>query len=152
MNSGSTSFRSRARWSSRKSATGSLEGPNKVVEPRFDLTVRRSKLTPKHRVEAVPPEEFRISREAKTVSTAALTGHERMIPLSQLIQMGYPPAVILGDDYGTSAAISTVEQDMRNPGGLGQLMMGARDAVAGRSAHPLRRVVHPHRQGRRRRP
>ena len=108
-----------------------LEGPNKVVEPRFNLTVRRSKLTPKHRVEAVPPEEFRISREAKTVQSAALTGHERMIPLSQLIQLGYPPAVILGDDYGTSATISTVEQDMRNPGGLGQLMMGARAASEG---------------------
>ena len=79
----------------------------------------------------MPPEEFRISREAKTVQTAALIGHERMVPLSQLIQLGYPPAVILGDDYGTSAAISTVEQDMRNPGGLGQLMMGARAASEG---------------------
>jgi hypothetical protein len=108
-----------------------IEGPNKTVEPRFNLTVRRSKLTPKHRVEAVPPEEFRISREAKTVQSAALTGHERLVPLSQLIQLGYPPAVLNDEDYGNDAAISTVEQDMRNPGGLGQLMMGAREASEG---------------------
>jgi hypothetical protein len=107
-----------------------LEGPNKVVEPRFDMTVRRAKLTPKHRVEAVPPDEFRISREAKHVSTAALVGHERLVPLSQLVQMGYP-AHTLEDDYGSGAALSTAEQSMRNPGGLEQLMVGARDASQG---------------------
>jgi hypothetical protein len=107
-----------------------LEGPKQVVEPRFDITVRRAKLTPRHRVEAVPPDEFRISREAKHVATAALVGHERLVPLSQLIQMGYPPHV-LEDDYGSGSGLSTAEQDMRNPGGLGQLMVGARDASQG---------------------
>jgi len=107
-----------------------LEGQGKVVEPRFNLTVRRSKLTPKHRVAAVPPDEFRISREAKNVRTAALTGHERLVPLSELIQLGYHPSV-LEDDYGTGSAASTVERDMRNPGGLGQLFAGARDASQG---------------------
>ena len=102
----------------------------KVVEPRFDLTVRRSKLTPKHRVDAVPPDEFRISREARNVQTAQLVGQERAVPLSQLVQMGYPPAV-LEDDYGSTPGFSTVEQDMRNPGGLGQLLSGARDASQG---------------------
>ena len=105
--------------------------PNgKVIEPRFDITVRRSKLTPKHRVEAVPPDEFRISREAKHVSTAACVGHERLVPLSQLVQMGYPPD-LLADDFGSTSNPSTVEQDMRNPGGYGQLLAGARDAAQG---------------------
>jgi hypothetical protein len=113
-----------------KEVRNDLEGQNKVVEPRFDLTVRRSKLTPKHRVEAVPPDEFRISREAKHVSTAALVGHERLVPLSQLVQMGFPPA-ILEDDFGSTSQVSTVEQDMRNPGGYGQLLAGARDAAQG---------------------
>jgi hypothetical protein len=107
-----------------------LEGQNKVIEPRFDLTVRRSKLTPKHRVDAVPPDEFRISREARSVQTAQLVGQERAVPLSQLVQMGYPPTV-LEDDYGVVPGFSTVEQDMRSPGGLGQLLNGARDASQG---------------------
>src|SRR3954463_6035426 len=107
-----------------------LEGQGKVVEPRFNLTVRRSKLTPKHRVEAVPPDEFRISREAKNVRTAALVGHERLVPLSQLIQLGYPPGVF-EDDYGPGSDATVAERDMRNPGGLGQLFAGARDASQG---------------------
>src|SRR3954465_1173770 len=107
-----------------------LEGKGTVVEPRFDLTVRRSKLTPKHRVEAVPPDEFRISREAKNVRTAALVGHERLVPLSQLIQLGYPPGVF-EDDFGDTPVASVAERDMRNPGGLGQLFVGARDASEG---------------------
>jgi hypothetical protein len=113
-----------------KEERNDLEGPNKIVEPRFNLTVRRSKLTPKHRVDAVPPDEFRISREARTVQSAQLVGQERAVPLSQLVQMGYPPTV-LEDDYGSTPGFSTVEQDMRNPGGLGQLLNGARDASQG---------------------
>src|SRR6185436_7227568 len=49
---------------------GPPPGMGKVIEPRFNITVQRTKLTPKHRVESVPPDEFRISREARHVQTA----------------------------------------------------------------------------------
>jgi len=102
-----------------------------VIEPRFDITVRRSKLTPKHRVEAVPPDEFRISREARNVQTAQLVGQERQVPLSQLVQMGFPPTAILQEFIGSGPISSTIEQDLRNPGGSGLLYANSRSASEG---------------------
>ena len=94
------------------------------------MTVRRTKLTPKHKVEAVPPDEFRISREAKNIPTASLVGHERLVPLSQLIQMGYGPGEV-EEHAGSGPSYSTVEQDLRNPGGGGMMLANARDAGEG---------------------
>ncbi len=110
--------------------SGPPPGMGKVIEPRFDLTVRRTKLTPKHRCEAVPPDEFRISREARHVQTAQLVGQERQVPLSQLVQMGYP-AARLEEYFGSGPGFSTTEQDMRNPGGEGMILGGVRDAAQG---------------------
>jgi len=110
---------------------GPLPGTGKVIEPRFDLTVRRLKLTPRHRVMAIPPDEFRISREARDVKTAACVGHERLVPLSQLVEMGYPPGDIAEEHVGSGSSTSTVEQDARNPGGMGLLLSNARDASQG---------------------
>src|SRR3954463_2490286 len=102
--------------------------PSNVVEPRFNLTVRRVKMTPRHRCEAVPPDEFRISREAKHVKSAALTGHERQIPLSQLVALGYHPDE-LADYLGSGPGTQTLEADLRNPGGL--LSAGSADPMTG---------------------
>lgn len=54
-----------------------------------EVTVRYVKSKPCHRVEAVPPEEFRISRTAKDVNNAMLVGHESMVTVSYLIERGY---------------------------------------------------------------
>jgi len=103
----------------------------KVIEPRFDITVRRTKLTPKHRVEAVPPDEFRISREARHVQTAACVGQERMVPLSQLVQMGFPPGDLAAEHAGSGPSYSTVEEEARQPGGRGLMLSNARSAAEG---------------------
>jgi len=110
---------------------GPPKGMGKVIEPRFNITVRRFKLTPKHKVMAVPPDEFRISREAREVSTAACVGHERLVPLSQLIEMGYPPGDIADEYAGSGPSYSTAEQEARSPGGMGLMLSNARDASQG---------------------
>lgn len=110
---------------------GPPAGMGKVIEPRFDLTVRRFKLTPKHRVEAVPPDEFRISREARTVAGAALVGQERAVPLSELVKLGYPPGDLAEEHAGSGPSWSTAEEDQRAPGGRGMLFANARSAAEG---------------------
>jgi hypothetical protein len=110
---------------------GPPAGMGKVIEPRFDLTVRRFKLTPKHRIAAVPPDEFRISREARDVPSAALVGQERLVPLSQLILMGYPAGDIADEYGGSSSHWSTAEEDARSPGGRGVMLASARSAAEG---------------------
>jgi hypothetical protein len=109
---------------------GPPAGMGKVIEPRFDMTIRRVKVTPKHRCEAVPPDEFRISREARNVPTAQLVGHERAVPLSQLVAMGYSPEEV-EEHAGSGPSFSTLEQDQRNPGGIGMMLANARDAAEG---------------------
>jgi len=110
---------------------GPPAGMGKVIEPRFDLTVRRLKLTPKHKVMAVPPDEFRISREARDVQTAACVGQERLVPLSQLVQMGYPPGDIADEHAGSGPSYATAEQEARSPGGVGMMLANARSASEG---------------------
>lgn len=53
------------------------------------LTLRYYKSVPLTKAAPVPPEEFRVSRYAKTVDTADLIGHERVVPVSDLVKKGY---------------------------------------------------------------
>ena len=52
------------------------------------------------------------------------------MPLSQLVQMGFP-AGTLEDYFGSGPGFSTVEQDLRSPGGESMIFAGVRDADAG---------------------
>jgi hypothetical protein len=68
---------------------------------------------PKVKCEAVPPEEFRISRHAKNVETSPLVGHERVVSLSELVSKGYDPD-FLGQYVGTAIDYSD-DKFLRNP-------------------------------------
>lgn len=68
---------------------------------------------PMTRIEAVPPDEFRISRDAKDVKTAGLVGHERVVPMSDLVQKGYDPDELR--DYLTTQVGYSEERYLRNP-------------------------------------
>ena len=56
------------------------------------------------KLEAVPPEEFLISREAKSIETADYVGHRRIVTVSALVAMGY--------DYDEVASLSSAHEDM----------------------------------------
>ena len=67
------------------------------------------------RVEALPPEEFLISREAKSVEDADFVAHRRLVTVSELVAMGYEYDEVEGlasahDDMNTN-----VERYTRNP-------------------------------------
>lgn len=77
------------------------------------VTLRYQVDKPQHRVEAVPPEEFRISREAKTIESAGLIGYERQVSISDLIKRGYDRDDLM--DHLSRAPVYSDERNIRNP-------------------------------------
>ena len=59
-----------------------------------DVTVKRVKKSGCIKIENVPPEEFLISKAAKTIEDAPFVAHRRLIPRGELIEMGYPKSVV----------------------------------------------------------
>ena len=78
-----------------------------------ELTLRYVEQKPLVKIIAVPPEEFRISRYAKTVQTSRLVGHEYDKPASELVAMGLDVEFIK-DHLGPSNYYSE-ERFLRNP-------------------------------------
>lgn len=66
--------------------TGMMVTPQLVSH---DVTVRRTKDQGKVVIENVPPEEFLISKRARTVSESPFVAHRKMVTRSELIAMGY---------------------------------------------------------------
>jgi len=80
-----------------------------IEEVTFRFTVNK----PVHRIEAVPPEEFRISRDAKSLDSAALKGRQRNIPVSDILKKGYDYDDI--EEFLTRTSRHTDEAFIRNP-------------------------------------
>jgi hypothetical protein len=68
------------------------------------------------RVMGVPPEEMRLDRYARTFALSRITGHQRIVPIDELVGMGYPRELCA--DYLQSQDIQnfTMEAQLRNPG------------------------------------
>lgn len=79
-----------------------------------EVTIRTVVNKPITRLEAVPPDEFRIARDAKNIASAGLVGHERIVPISELVKKGYDPEE-LRDFISTHISYSD-ERFLRNPG------------------------------------
>jgi len=69
----------------------------------YDVTCKRTTKCGQIRVDNVPPEEFLISREAKTIEDAKFVGHRVMRTVSDLKSMGYKNIdQITSDDQQTN--------------------------------------------------
>jgi hypothetical protein len=88
------------------------------VDPQTGLipsvTFRHVVSKPQTKLAAVPPDEFRISRDAKDVESAGLVGHECIVPISALVKKGYDPDELR--DYLSTQISYSDERFMRNPG------------------------------------
>jgi hypothetical protein len=62
----------------------------------------------------VPPEEMRLDRYARTFRDSRLVGHERIVPVDQLIAMGYDREKCLEHIQSMESSF-TVEPQLRNP-------------------------------------
>lgn len=90
------------------------------AEPTFDLHVQKVDQSNRTKITVIPPEEFRIDRNAKSIACANLVGHERLESVSTLAMMGYDPEWLrenypIGDGENM---VSTVERQLRSPGAL----------------------------------
>ena len=66
---------------------------SQVQVPNFSLynrRIKRIKKTGRVKIESVPPEEFLIDRNAKTIEEADFVAHKVLLTRSDLISMGYP--------------------------------------------------------------
>ena len=83
--------------------------------PVFDHCVIEFEVSkPIIKVAGVPPEEMRLDRYARTFRDSRIVGHERIVPVDQLISMGYDRDLCL-EHIQTSESSFTVEPQLRNP-------------------------------------
>lgn len=78
------------------------------------VTLRYVVSKPQQKIIAVPPEEFRISRYARSLSTSRLIGHEFDKPVSECIAEGIDPDII-AERIAPRPSFSD-ERFLRNPG------------------------------------
>jgi hypothetical protein len=77
----------------------------------YDVSFKRSMKGGKLAIDNVPPEEFLISREAKSIATARMTGHRVPRTLSELRSMGYKNVDNIGsDDAAASLNAERIER------------------------------------------
>ena len=67
---------------------------NVVQVPSYEVYVQRTEESGQVRIENVPPEEFLISKSAKTIEEATFVAHRRLMPRSELIAMGYDKDIV----------------------------------------------------------
>ena len=58
------------------------------------VKIKKTKKSGKVVIENVPPEEFLISKAAKTIEDSPFTAHHRLIPRSELIAMGFDKDIV----------------------------------------------------------
>ncbi len=82
----------------------------------INVRIRHAVSKPVHKVVAVPPNEFRIAKDATSIRTASLVGHERAVSLSELASKGLDPEMLV--DYMSATQDFTSEKQYRNPASI----------------------------------
>ena len=67
-----------------------------IMAPSFNVKVKKSTKYGCVRIENVPPEEFLISKSARTIDDSPFVAHRRLMARSELIAMGYPKKIVDG--------------------------------------------------------
>jgi hypothetical protein len=58
--------------------------------PLFDVKVKRTRKMGRIKIRGVPPEEFLIALNARSIKSARFVAHRRLMSISELIEMGIP--------------------------------------------------------------
>lgn len=82
----------------------------------YDVSIKRVKAGGKLCIENVPPEEFLISKSAKSIETSPFTAHRVKRTMSYLRSAGYsiPESGLSGDDVGADGSMERVEREQFN--------------------------------------
>ena len=81
-------------WEIIKQATDIVIGADGMPYNSHNVTIQRTDDKSRIAIENVPPEEFLISKRAKTIGDSPFTAHRRMIARGDLIAMGYDKSVV----------------------------------------------------------
>ena len=65
-----------------------------IQAPSYSVTVKKVVKSGQVKIENVPPEEFLISKSAKTIEDSPFVAHRRLMPRSDLIAMGYDMDIV----------------------------------------------------------
>lgn len=86
-----------------------------TTAPMFsEVRVRFTKSRPVQKIESVPLDEFRISRNAKNVKTAKLVGHDRIVEVGELVRLGFDYDEMM--QFAGSSSTYSTDRQYRNPG------------------------------------
>ena len=91
-------------------AATQTEVPPSPVYPdgiSYDLTIKRTKKLGKVGIQNIAPEEFLISRRAKSVKDARYKSYRSRTTLSELVEMGFPKAEVENLPPGTDEDLDT---------------------------------------------
>jgi hypothetical protein len=81
-------------WEITKQTTDIVIGSDGISYNTHNITIERINDESRIAVENVPPEEFLISKRAKTIQDSPFTAHRRMIARGDLIAMGYEKSIV----------------------------------------------------------
>lgn len=81
------------------------------VPQLFDVEVKRVMEDGRICIAGVPPEEFLIDRNARSIDTAAFVGHRKMATVAELIEMGYEEEMVR--EYVTSSEFDSNDEYLR---------------------------------------
>ena len=77
----------------------------------FDVTVKRVKKDGRICVAAIPPEEFLLSRNARSLEDASIVSHRKMATVAELVEMGYTEDQV--NEYITSSEFEANDEYLR---------------------------------------
>ena len=80
-----------------------------------DVRVEYTRPDGRVKLEAVPPEELLISREAKSIAESDYVAHRRIVTVSELVAMGYDYDEVAGMSSAYDDMNTNVERYTRNP-------------------------------------
>jgi hypothetical protein len=91
--------------------------PPMGTSPTYDEVIIQFELNkPLIRCAGVPPEEMRLDRYARSFKDSRIVGHERVVPVDQMIAMGYTRELCLDHIQSQDINEFTMESQLRNAG------------------------------------
>ena len=78
--------------------------PTTALQPKpqlFDVTIKRVTKSGRVAIAAIPPEEFLLSRNARSIEESSIVSHRKMATVAELVEMGYDEEEI--NEYITSS-------------------------------------------------
>jgi predicted GNAT family acetyltransferase len=93
-------------------APAGIDPMGMMIPPVFsyDVKLKKTKKTGKVIVENVPPEEFLISKKARTIADAPFVAHRKLATRSELIAMGYEKDIV--DNLPTYADLTYNQENV----------------------------------------